>query len=601
MISSNLLDNLVNVVSQKPNEKRVTNFVWRKTFSVGDQAKQILVFENVPQNSISIRGLGTALIELADGRLFYFRTSLSVLKNDSLIKLLLDELLGLPEWISDWRSSEERVSYQMETSLKFKDSNPTMIESWGVNEWRLQAVSTLAINQPSMGIQKISNITTLEAAEIADILQEQITIFTNRLYQESIEIANKLSTTWQGTFNYFTPASHQQQLYRRQAFDCYPYVTEHLLFSLKDPNAESIRNAIDNGNPLNQHISGLMNCTKYSIRHLNGRKTEEIGRRWLGRLKELLMILSSLDVNRLPKNEIEWGAFGETIDLLSSMTKLPTTSLSSRLLLDELATMKWNRRIDNFSSYQERALLIDRFAENLRYAIVATGWTLGKEIGSSGGVVQLLSVQAACSLGLSRLEKLARLWRSEEMNLDMSSPSKAKGTFPVLLDNPIEFNGLTIVQLCNSAQLKQEGLVMQNCVGGYDSICLEAKSHIFSVRNAASESCVTIEYALTKTSSGLPQLKLIQQKGIDNSSPGQEFHEPLNILQRFIDSKATRKRMFELLIYQKGMHMGGDAVAKKYLKSMEFINFLNREAPGRIDISRLAAEALEKEAKFDQI
>ena len=268
---------MVNVVSQKPNEKRVTNFVWRKTFSVGDQAKQILVFENVPQNSISIRGLGTALIELADGRLFYFRTSLSVLKNDSLIKLLLDELFGLPEWISDWRSSEERVSYQMETSLKFKDSNPTMIESWGVNEWRLQAVSTLAINQPSMGIQKISNITTLEAAEIADILQEQITIFTNRLYQESIDIANQLSTTWQGTFNYFTPASHQQQLYRRQAFDCYPYVTEHLLFSLKDPNAESIRNAIDNGNPLNQHISGLMNCTKYSIRHLNGRKTEEIG------------------------------------------------------------------------------------------------------------------------------------------------------------------------------------------------------------------------------------------------------------------------------------------------------------------------------------
>jgi hypothetical protein len=477
-----------------------------------------------------------------------------------------------------------------------------MMESWGVNEWRLQAVSALAINQPSMGIQKISSITTLEAVEIADILQEQITIFTNGLLQDSVKMANQFNTSWHGTYNYFTPASHQHQLYRRQAFDCYPYVTEHLLFSIKDPNAESIRNAIDNGNPLNQHVSALMNCTKYSIRHLNGRKTEEIGRRWLGRLKELLMILSSLDVNRLPKNVLEWNTFCETIDLLTSMTKMPTTSLSSRLMLDELSTMKWNRRIDNFSSYQERALLIDRFAENLRYAIVATGWTLGKEIGSSGGVVQLLSVQAACSLGLSRLEKLTRLWRSEEMKLDMSSPpSKVQGTFPILLDNPIEFNGLKIVQLCNSAQLKQEGQYMQNCVGDYYSMCLAAKSHIFSVRNLAGESCVTIEYALTKTSTGLPQLKLIQQKGIDNSSPSQEFHEPLKILQRFIDSKETRKRMFDLLIYQKGMNMGGDAVAQKYLRSMDFINFLNREASGRIDISKLAAEAIDKEAEFDQL
>jgi hypothetical protein len=34
---------------------------------------------------------------------------------------------------------------------------------------------------------------------------------------------------------------------------------------------------------------------------------------------------------------------------------------------------------------------------------------------------------------------------------------------------------------------------------------------------------------------------------------------------------------------------------------MDFINFLNREASGRIDISKLAAEAIYKEAEFDQL
>jgi len=84
------------------------------------------------------------------------------------------------------------------------------------------------------------------------------------------------------------------------------------------------------------------------------------------RLQELLVILSSLDVNKLPKSEHEWKVFDESIELLSSVTKMPTTSLSSRLLLGEASKSNWNCKINPLVIYQERALLIENFAVGIR-------------------------------------------------------------------------------------------------------------------------------------------------------------------------------------------------------------------------------------------
>jgi hypothetical protein len=572
-----------------------------ESFQQGEMARQIIIFESSHANSKVSQCKGTALVEMADNRVFFFRFSLGAMQDSQRIDLLLNKLVSLREWVIDWKKASEYVGYFIEAPLEFINKDPSIIENWNTQDWKQQAASWLAVNHPQMSIQQIRKFTAEISNQFSEDLISKIGLFFSRLDPYACVVAKDSPGSWQATYNFFTPVNEQQRLYRRQAEKIFPTVVQQILAYPEDDSSSSIRIAIDSGIPLIDYIAKLFSCSKASVRHLNGRRYEELGNRWLGRIKELLMVLSGLNINRLPKEPTQWKVLSETIDLLRTMTKMPTTSISSRMLLVELSKLYWKQNISTSVSYQERALTIERFTENISHSIVATGWTNGNGILAASGVVQRLAAEVACSLGLTRLENLSRKWRLAELHHEIEMLPKNKRDFPIMLDTPLEVGGMKVLQLTNPMQLAEEGVRMGNCVATYSAQCATGNAYIFSIRDASEESCATIEYRLSRSATGLPEFILIQKKGFQNESPDVKCDEALHALHRYTKSPDSRHKMLTLVVYQKASEFGGADMANKYLRSLTFMKFLEKEAAGRINFEQLVAKAIEQEKVFQQL
>lgn len=568
--------------------------------SDGGLARQIIKFESPSSNANTSLGKVAALVELVDGRIFFFRTSLVVMNEEAERNLLLKELFSLPDWITNWKSLSERVGFAIGAPIEFIDKNPELLESWSIHEWRSQAASWMALNQRQMSIQQIRGATSEATDHLNDALTTMITHFMSGVDRNACDFAKVMPISWLSSYNYMGSGAEQQRLYRRQAEKAFPMVMQQIFANPKEESASSIRMAIDNGLPLVEHLMKLFKCSRASVRHLNNFGGEFIGTRWQGRLKELLIILSSLDVNKLPKGESAWKVFDESIELLSTVTKMPITSLSSRLLLGELSKSNWNSKINPLIIYQERAMLIESFAVSIRHAIVATGWINANGISVSGWGTQRVASEAACSIGLSRLEKLARKWRAVELQLDSESLQKSNSEFPVLLENAILVGDMTVVQMKDKNQLKEEGDRMKNCVASYVAQCARGQSYIFSVRNNKGKSCATVEYRLTRPTTGLPEFVLVQKNGFQNSSPGSECSDALKALHLYAKSPEIKKKILPLYVYQKASDKLGENLASIYMRSLDFIKFLDKDAAGRFNFEKLVVDSLREEVAFKE-
>ncbi len=565
--------------------------ITHRRFSPVRLARQILVFECAPSFFHPLHGKGIALVELADGRAFFFSTSFAVLRDDQELANLVYKISRLPPWIADWKSSADSVGYIMGAPLEFINKNPSRIENWNMAEWKQHAALSLAINQPMTNTQRIRAITSDRADELGKELAIKLDDFMQTLDQSATPLLDRHHGSWLSAHNYFTADNELQRRYRRQADTAFPLVIQQMFACPKDESAVSIIRAIDEGVPLVEHMARLFNCPRKCVRHLVGLRFEDIGIQWTGRLKELLMILGSLDMNRLPKGEHEWNVFGKTVGLLSAMTRMPTTSLSSRMSLGELSKLDWSRKIGSSDDFGRPVLAIERFAENIRQAIFATIWMNGKKC-VTGATIQQLVIETACSLGLPRLERLARKWLTEELRLDTENIIQQTNGFPVILECPLEVGEMKVVQMTEHRKLVSEGVRMRNCIADYAGSCASGSAYIFSVRDKDGASCVSVEYRLERSAAGLPELSLIQQEGFESSAPHSRYEEALNVLQRYTTSSVTKIKLLNLEIYRKAWKQGGSDMAVKYMRALEFIKFLKTAGAGKLDFEAVVARAI---------
>lgn len=563
--------------------------------STFESIRQLLVFENLPSLSARSQGKGMALMELADGRAFFFRTSMAAIKDEMEIVTLADELRKQPEWITDWDKSAGIVSYAIGAPFEFIDNDPSKLDSWNIEEWKKQAASWMAINRPDLTIQQMNSTISETWDGIRQTLSHRLNQFIGALDQFAWAIPDKYHCSWQSSYNFFSQKDEQRRKYRRQVDTTFPLVIQQIFSKPNANTTASIIQAIDEGVPLVDFLAKLFDCPKKCVRHLNGLRFEDIGERWGGRINELLRILSRLDVNRLPSSAQEWVVFGETLNLLLAMTKMPITALSNQLLIGEISRQSWRQKPDSSVIYQERAQAIERFSDHVRQAIVATAWMNGKDVCVTAGSAQRLALEVACSLGLSRLEMLARKWRAQERRLDSENLPQQMVGFPVILEEPLEVGDEKVIQLTDSAKLSEEGRRMSSCVGGYGSECADGRAYIFSVRSNTGESCVTVEYSLNRSDSGLPQLLLVQEKGRENSRPNPRYHAALKALKDHTLSPSVRMKLLDLTIQQRVSGYGGSDVAKKYLRHLTFTRFLENECPGRFDFDKFVNEVIVKE------
>ena len=90
-------------------------------------------------------------------------------------------------------------------------------------------------------------------------------------------------------------------------------------------------------------------------------------------------------------------------------------------------------------------------------------------------------------------------------------------------------------------------------------------------------------------------MNLIQQNGFENSTPRNRYNEALDALHRYTTSPFVRRKLLDLVVYQKAWGKGGSGKAMKYMRSLEFIQFLKMENGSRLDFDVLVAEAIRLE------
>lgn len=153
--------------------------------------RQFLIFESAPSFSNPSQGKGTALVELADGRLFFFRTSLGAMKDGVESSSLVHELCRLPMWITDWNGTANFVGYIIGTSLAFIGKDFSMVENWNIPEWKQHAISWLAINQPKVTPKQINELLSAVAEELTSDLSNKLGLFMGNLDQYACSMQGK--------------------------------------------------------------------------------------------------------------------------------------------------------------------------------------------------------------------------------------------------------------------------------------------------------------------------------------------------------------------------------------------------------------------------
>lgn len=128
----------------------------------------------------------------------------------------------------------------------------------------------------------------------------------------------------------------------------------------------------------------------------------------------------------------------------------------------------------------------------------------------------------ACKVSLQQMLARSRTWHAslhnEANGAVPPSPQRAAESqaWPILLSQPLCTGTLNLVELANTEDLQEEGLIMDHCVGTYGQECLAANRLIFSIRNLAGRRLSTVEVHIEV----FPlRVRLGQHRGPGNTLP----------------------------------------------------------------------------------
>jgi hypothetical protein len=87
---------------------------------------------------------------------------------------------------------------------------------------------------------------------------------------------------------------------------------------------------------------------------------------------------------------------------------------------------------------------------------------------------------------------------------------------------PVRVGGIRIVPLCSSAALREEGIIMHHCVGGYDVECATQPIQIFSVQTLDGKRLSTLQLKLLQAKKGELRFTIAEHRALLNENPQQE-------------------------------------------------------------------------------
>jgi hypothetical protein len=310
---------------------------------------------------------------------------------------------------------------------------------------------------------------------------------------------------------------------RRQASECFPLLLPHLAVN---KSYAGIRDVIDRGDPLVEHLAEYYGVAKATVKSLAGLPLSFVASDWQSKVGALLRLLSDIAPEFRPGGPEEWKRFFQTVSYIVRISRMPASTTHNRLRLRACSRTRFRLPEAGLPDVDEVARVIDDFLTGLREALQ---WEIENALNVpvSELLIQKLINHASVSVGgLDKMQRLGRkygeIFRREQQSFQQYDRELILGIrWPSPLPDGLTCYQRTIVPLCMPDELMREAQNMKNCVDGYSGRCLRGESQIWSLRRDDGKPMSTLETTIVREK-GRPVSKIVQHRAVSNSKPEQE-------------------------------------------------------------------------------
>lgn len=350
--------------------------------------------------------------------------------------------------------------------------------------------------------------------------------FVDMLDKSVVRISRAAGGLFPAYYNYLAADDVIIRRNRCQASERFPLLLSQLTGS---KTYGEIRDVIDGGAPLIEHLAEFHGVSKATVKSLAKLQVSFVAAEWKTRIGALLRLLGDIAPEHRPRNPQEWESFFQTAAFVAKISKMPASTTHNRLRLRASSRIRFKIPDGGFPDVEEVARTIDDLLDAIREGLV---WEVENVMKRSVPdlLVHKLINQVKLSMGnLDKLQQLGRRYgeafRREQMSFQKIDQEIILGIrWPSPLPDGLLCNRRIVVPLCTPGELLQEGRDMKNCVGGYSGRCLRGNSQLWSLRSDDGKPMSTLETAIV-WKNGLMVPKIIQHGAVSNSKPAQECYE----------------------------------------------------------------------------
>ena len=424
-------------------------------------------------------------------------------------------------------ASRERISGEFGTrhgiTLELLDIDLDQDDPLTITAAIPRAIALAAKEPGAAGTGRIP-LSELRASITERLTDEWITTreaFIEQLDRDVVAQARTIDGLRPSSYSYLSTVSAIHRRNRAQAMAAFPLLQPVLMTHPFD----TVRHAIDQGQPLIDILAAHHKVPKAMIRALRGVKAEDLGRQ-AGQLGMLVRLLREIPADWWPRDAMTWRKFASAVSAIAQLSRQPITTAANQLWLRRCAQNGYQLPATTPEDLLRLGQDIDEFMDALRRALY---WALPDPRNASSPRPAMRPIEIAsqfrAGVGLDRLSKLVRRFGDAYRRAVAEFAKEAelwRGLrWPSIGDEPHIYGAIEIIPLLSPGALQEEGSLMGNCVASYVEKCVKGKSQIWSVRHVDGVRLSTLETHIQTSREGHGTLHAVQHKGFSNrAAPG---------------------------------------------------------------------------------
>ncbi|MBP6108266.1 MAG: PcfJ domain-containing protein [Rhodocyclaceae bacterium] len=361
--------------------------------------------------------------------------------------------------------------------------------------------------------------------------------------------------------------NHSDPVFRRnrgQLLDSFPILvpifSHHLLKEALW--VRDIEISIDRGNPLIETVARVAHVRPASVKFLAHQHPSDVGFEWMTSAMAVLRAVNILPECARPKSANEWTQMRAFWDLADQDgTTYGDLYLGPRMMPVFIRDYVFSQLCRNGYSKRAAARLNEMTGGNKNvifnardYFDFVSGWANCFSMREKYSfTVPKLSTSFLMRYSLSELIRQSEKWHVEIVkhvseNVERAEPNEKSplSSWPPLLQDSLEANGLRAISLVCDNDLIVEGARLSHCVGMYANSCVAGTSHIISIRDEAGISLSTAEIVLEMSEQRYWQAKVIQHRGMMDEVPSPACTAMLEQVVEKIDSPAMQAWLIDI-------------------------------------------------------